>query len=521
MSYKDKASDLYKIFHRSSNRNLLYLQTRVASLERKQHEFDREDYRFRIKDWGTHFKSEDEALDNYSSPRREILKQLEDRLEVLEKLEGEVRNWERSVRQHASGSCTNMGHPKEAIHTTIKRKPVIRPGIPNGSPEDGEMAHQPHGDPELREATQPPEALIPPANEENMLHGDPAAGERARQPQEIPLPPSPADNVQAMEEDASHGNPEVGDVVRQPHKIPLPASPGDSLQNEDVSSQSNSRAPPIAVADFQPGEKGRDLAPASGEQTSIRIDPTSFDEVYTEIHGRIRSLEASRNYSPLGLPSLPQDLSWGPVSDRGSEVSSRVPNDFLLHRECICKQPSTHRFHQVLPGYFSDRQCESSFKVTEHHNPGNECICYRANREGTTNYHALFEAGLEQKKGSHIIQMFQQRLRILEDYYLELWTSHRASHKIPENLLPEKTQPSVAILLAAKSWEDFEVFGSAAKMWERRRSWGQLNAKHPWPFDMSDEWIGRMRERFNVARDMQIAIKEYREFFTLRKEQGL
>jgi hypothetical protein len=47
-------------------------------------------------------------------------------------------------------------------------------------------------------------------------------------------------------------------------------------------------------------------------------------------------------------------------------------------------------------------------------------------------------------------------------------------------------------------------------MWERRRSWDRKFA-YPWPFDMSDEWVRKMRERFNVARDLAQAIKEYRK----------
>jgi hypothetical protein len=121
--------------------------------------------------------------------------------------------------------------------------------------------------------------------------------------------------------------------------------------------------------------------------------------------------------------------------------------------------------------------------------------------------------------------MFHQRFRVLEDYYRELRAIHGQTsglnQTIPEDKLPKLTQPSLAIMLAAKPWEDFEIFRSAVKMWQRRRSWDQLNPGQPWPFDMSDEWIGRMRERFIVARDMQAAIKEYREFFILRKESSL
>ena len=69
----DTASDLYKVFHRSSTRNLLYLQTRVAALKQKQNNFDQEDYEFCIKNWDSRFHDEDDILDSASSPSRELV----------------------------------------------------------------------------------------------------------------------------------------------------------------------------------------------------------------------------------------------------------------------------------------------------------------------------------------------------------------------------------------------------------------------------------------------------------------
>jgi hypothetical protein len=467
----DTASDLYTVFHRSSTRNLLYLQTRVAALQQKQIKFDQEDYKFRIKNWDSRFHDEDDILDNFFSPSNDLLQEFKKRLESLELLEVEVSKWEESIRLHELGRIINVNSPAEEV---IHRVP--------------------------------------------------------------------------------DGNPVVGDSIQQPDATAPPVIPGDTVEarGEDISPQPNT-SQTIAIAHFQPANEGvssgssgkrhrfrgfrkagtqesssvelGDLGSASVEQTSVQTEPNAFDEVYADIHVRLDGLEGSRNNSPLRLPSLPQDLSWGPVSDRGPQVCSSVPNDFLLHRECIYQHPSKHGGFQIPPETFFDRHREPSSKATEKNTPRNECICYRAYRERRREYHTVLEEGLQAGKESQIIQMFHQRIRVLEDYYRELWSIHkqtsRLNQTIPEDKLPKPTQPSLAIMLAAKSWEDFEIFGSAVKMWERRRSWDQLNPGQPWPFDMSDEWIGKMRERFNVARDMQVALKEYRKFFILRRELSL
>jgi hypothetical protein len=77
----DTTSDLYKIFHRASTRNLLYLQTRVAALQQKQIKFDQEYYKFRIKNLDSRFHAEDEILDNFFSPSK---KHIHVRLDGLE-----------------------------------------------------------------------------------------------------------------------------------------------------------------------------------------------------------------------------------------------------------------------------------------------------------------------------------------------------------------------------------------------------------------------------------------------------
>jgi hypothetical protein len=467
----DTTSDLYKVFHRASTRNLLYLQTRVAALQQKQIKFDQEDYKFRIKNWDSRFHVEDEILDNFFSPSKELLQELKKRLESLELLEVEVSKWEESIRLRELGRIINVDSPtEEAIHR-----------VPDGNPVVGDSIQQP-------DTTAPP-----------VIHGD---------------------TVEASGEDISpQRNP--SQTIAIAHFQPA---------NDGVSSGPNEKRHWFrcfrkeGTQESSSVELG-DLGSASVEQTSVQTEPNAFDEVYIDIHVHLDGLEGSRNNSPLGLPSLPQDLSWGPVSDRGPQVSSRVPNDFMLHRECIYQHPFKHGSFQVLPGAFFDRQRQPSFQATEKNTPRNKCICYRAYRESRKEYHAVLEEGLQARKGGKIVQMFHQRIRVLEDYYRGLWTIHgqtsRLNHNIPEDKLPKPTQPSLAIMLAAKSWEDFEIFGSAVKMWERRRSWDQLDKDQPWPFDMSDEWIGKMRERFNVARDMRVAIKEYRKFFILRRKPSL
>jgi hypothetical protein len=467
----DAASDLYKVFHRSSTRNLLYLQTRVAALNQKQNNFDQEDYEFCIENWDSRFHDEDDILDNVFSPSRELLQELKKRLESLELLEVETSKWEESIRLHELGRIINIDSPtEEEIHR-----------LPDGNPVVGDLIQQP-------DATAPP--VIP------------------------------GDTVEASGENISP-QPNPSQTIAIAHFHPA---------NEGVSSGPNGKRHWFRCfrkAGTQ--ESSRvvlgDIGSASVKQPSVQTESAAFDDVYTDVHDRLDSLEGSRNNSPLGIPSLPQDPSWGPVSDRGPQVSSRVPNDFLLHRECIYQHPSKHGSFQIPPGSFFDRQREPSSKATEKNTPRNECICYRAYRESRKEYHVVLDEGLQAAKGSQIIQMFHQRIRVLEDYYRELWAIHGQTsglnQTIPEDKLPKPTQPSLAIMLAAKSWEDFEIFGSAVKMWERRRSWDQLNPGQPWPFDMSDEWIGRMRERFIVARAMQVAIKEYREFLILRKEPSL
>jgi hypothetical protein len=114
------------------------------------------------------------------------------------------------------------------------------------------------------------------------------------------------------------------------------------------------------------------------------------------------------------------------------------------------------------------------------------------------------------------MQMAQQRLRVLEDYIRDLCTNElqdcqTTAKKYFKEYTIKKTLPSLAITLATRCWEYFEIFGSAEKMWESRRTWAKTHAHQPWPFDMSDEWVGRMRERWEVAMDLQVVLKEYRK----------
>ena len=70
-----------------------------------------------------------------------------------------------------------------------------------------------------------------------------------------------------------------------------------------------------------------------------------------------------------------------------------------------------------------------------------------------------------------------------------------------------------AASVAAKSWEDFEMFGSAEKMRKRRLEWEDENPDKSWPFlGLSDAWIRKMQDRWNLALDLKEAIKEYRKW---------
>jgi hypothetical protein len=200
-----------------------------------------------------------------------------------------------------------------------------------------------------------------------------------------------------------------------------------------------------------------------------------------KIHSRLLDLE-NPGKQPI---ELPQDLCWGPVSDRGPRSTSGVPADFVQR---TCSHESSYSVERK--GWSAGSACTMS-RTT--------CLCQEAQLEKRENLSKVLR-GLPSCT-LHDVQRFQQRIRILEDYNRE-----NGFDDLGKN---QPRVPILAITLAARSWEDFEIFGSAEKMWERRRTWEELEGENPWPFDMSDVWVGKMRERFEVARDLQHALKEY------------
>jgi hypothetical protein len=87
---------------------------------------------------------------------------------------------------------------------------------------------------------------------------------------------------------------------------------------------------------------------------------------------------------------------------------------------------------------------------------------------------------------------------------LEVLLQHYLRNYLNENI--------VAPSLAAQSWEDFEIFSSAEKMRKRRREWEGLHPDKHWPFlGLSDAWIRKMQDRWDLAQDLKEALKEYRK----------
>ena len=241
------------------------------------------------------------------------------------------------------------------------------------------------------------------------------------------------------------------------------------------------------------------------EETSSRIELATVD--YESLHSRLKNLEESRNKSKA-FPPLPRDLFWGPVSDRRPRVSSGVPEDFMHYKECKFRHVEESRL-RLRPEYCFELVKEPNARLSTGPSTGVYCPCDEAYRQSQKQYQDIIEA----KKGSDIMQMFQQRSRTLEDYFeqlclhqLKMW---QPAHDIVAQIRAQRKAPSLAITLVARSWEYFEMFGSAEKMWEWRRNWDELELGQPWPFDMSDYWVGKMRDRWNAAIGLQHALKEY------------
>jgi len=373
----DKASDIFKVFHRSSTRNLLYLQSRVAALQEKQTCFDREDYKYRLKQTYAEVKDSDADLINlYYQPSKENLDYLWERLNSLTPLSNELHKSARSSNNPLysvqGGGTTEHTHPTAA-------------SIPN------EVA----------------------------------------------------------------------------------AISGINIHQETE-------------------------APATQ---------------YAKIHAALETLEHGLRNSTRKLPSLPQDLFWGPVTDRGPRIASGVPQDYILHTNCVYKRPSSL---QILPDYSCD--ITETTKILEANSVADDaCMCFEIFRQNCKSNETI----LSSKNDPRIIQMLLQRIRVLEDYLEQHLTNWKPAHQMLERLRLRRAPPSLAITLAARSWEDFEIFGQSEKMWERRRCWEEHGAGNPWPFDMSDIWIGKMRERWEVAQALRTALNEYCEYLDFASIQTL
>ena len=114
-----------------------------------------------------------------------------------------------------------------------------------------------------------------------------------------------------------------------------------------------------------------------------------------------------------------------------------------------------------------------------------------------------------------VMQILHQRLCVLKEYFEDLCLhrlkTRQSSKDLVAHIRPRRKPPSLTVTLVARSWEIFEFFGCAERVWECRRNWSELGLGHPWPFDMSDRWVGKRRDWWDVAAELQDALKEYRE----------
>ena len=78
--------------------------------------------------------------------------------------------------------------------------------------------------------------------------------------------------------------------------------------------------------------------------------------------------------------------------------------------------------------------------------------------------------------------------------------------------LRDKLVPD-APYFAAKSWEDFEMFSRSYELMpKRQQEWEEEHPSKPWPFaNMSEKWVEKMEQRWNLAMEMKQALKEYRK----------
>jgi hypothetical protein len=78
--------------------------------------------------------------------------------------------------------------------------------------------------------------------------------------------------------------------------------------------------------------------------------------------------------------------------------------------------------------------------------------------------------------------------------------------------LKDKLVPD-APYFAAKLWEDFEMFSRSYELMpKRQQEWEEEHPSKPWPFaKMSENWVEKMENRWELAMEMKQALKEYRK----------
>jgi hypothetical protein len=265
----DTGSGIYKLFHKSSTRNLLYLQSRVAALQAKQGEFDQEDYEICVKPLSNRSaslnKNRPAWVDHHFRATPEAIADIRSSIRVL-----------------------------QSAHRSI---------FPEFVPQSSSGEHQAH---------------------------------------------------------SSH--------------------PGATRGN------------------------------GHGDGNESRVGLSDIRTSFTQIHEQLENLEQSCDNPLSKYPRLPQDLFWGPVTDREPYAYSGVPHDFILHRDC--------NYQRTSPG----REFEyrgSSYQVVTNQIPTDECACFRSYRRGKKK----FEANPSRRDDlwdHRIIQMFHQRIRMLEDHSLSI-----------------------------------------------------------------------------------------------------
>jgi Family of unknown function (DUF6594) len=225
---------------------------------------------------------------------------------------------------------------------------------------------------------------------------------------------------------------------------------------------------------------------------------TSRDETFEspfDISQRISDLEGCVRHADTPLKSL-------------VDVNSPIPGDYRKE-----KGKGEEKTPRTLSGLKFRRQEGSRIRISR-------LLCYIA-RDLKISPGALLlyllawnradrvavKEGLKMEK---LLWMSSDRpLKQINDVItgLEVLLQHYLRPYLDAKIVPQ------AVAVAAKSWEDFEMFSSAEKMRKRRLEWEDVYPDKPWPFlGLSDNWLRKMKDRWNLAQDLKEAIKEYRKW---------